>query len=160
MSDTSRTPLWIKLLLGVSLAANLAIVGLVAGFALRGGPLGGKGPGAMGYAMPYVLALPREDRRGVFSALRRDDTLPNRRDRRAQFNAMIDALQTTPLDIPSIEAVLASQADGVTRVQKRAQSEWLSIVSAMSDEERIAYAARIKDVLKRGPDRKKGEPKR
>ena len=83
--DTRRCPLWVKIALALSLAFNLAIVGLAAGFVLRGGPMGARGP-AMGYATPYVLALPRELRREVFGAVRNDKNLPNRRSRGAPNN--------------------------------------------------------------------------
>ena len=147
-----RCPLWVKIVLGLSLAANLAIVGLVAGLVLRGGPLGGNGP-SVGYAMPYVIALPREERRGVFDTVRGNKDLPNRRARRADYAAMIDALRADTLDVAAIQAILARQADGATRVQTAAQDAWIAAVSAMTPDERAAYTTRIEDVLKRGPKR-------
>ena len=38
-SPDTRTPRWVKILLVLSLAANLLIVGAAAGFMLRGGPI-------------------------------------------------------------------------------------------------------------------------
>ncbi|WP_299295655.1 periplasmic heavy metal sensor [uncultured Tateyamaria sp.] len=157
---TKRCPMWVKLLLGVSLALNLAVVGLVAGMVLRGGPLGGKGPVAMGYATPYVIALPRDLRRGVFNGIRRDKTLPDRKARRADYQAMVAVLRATPLDTAAVEDLLRKQADAVTRVQARGQTAWLEAVAGMSDIERAAYADRIEEVLRRGGHRKKGgQPK-
>lgn len=146
---TPRCPLWVKIVLALSLAVNLAIAGLVAGAVLRGGPMGGNGP-AMGYAMPYVIALPREDRRGVFDTVRRDESLPNRRARRADYEAMITALRADPFDAAAIQDILRRQADGVSRVQAVAQAAWLETVAAMSPEERADYTLRIQEVLKRG----------
>ncbi|WP_299724645.1 periplasmic heavy metal sensor [uncultured Tateyamaria sp.] len=149
-----RCPLWIKIALALSLALNLAIAGLVAGFVLRGGPLAGRGP-SMGYAMPYVLALPREDRREVFRTLRNDKDLPDRRARRAAYSEMIAALQATPFEVSAVEAVLARQGEGASRVQAVAQAAWLEAVSGFSDEERLAYTARMQEALDRRKPRKK-----
>ena len=152
--QTRRCPLWVKIVLAVSLAGNLAVVGLVAGVALRGGPLSARGP-SMGYAMPYVVALPREARREVFGAVRKDDKLPDRRARSAQYQEMIAALEATPFDIAAVEAVLERQGAGAARVQATAQAAWLDVVARLSDDERIAYTARIEETLKRrGPPRK------
>ena len=144
-----RTPLWIKILLAVSLALNLAVVGLVAGSSLRGGPMmAGRTP-AMGYAMPYVLALPHELRRNVFGAVRQDKSYPNRRARREEYRRMITALRATPFDAAAVEAVLARQAEGASRVQSSAQAAWLEAVASLSDEERMAYTKRMEDSLER-----------
>jgi len=158
MSDQTqkrRCPVWVKVLLGLSLAFNLGIVGLVGGFVLRSdGPMRGAGPG-LGYAMPYVMALEREVRRAIFEAVREDPSLPSRADRRAHFDDMLVALRADPMDRAAVEAVLARQAQGVSAVQRRAQDEWLSKVEAMSATERAAYADTVEEILKRGPRRGK-----
>ncbi len=158
MSDQTqkrRCPVWVKVLLGLSLALNLGIVGLVGGFVLRSdGPMRGAGPG-LGYAMPYVIALERESRRAIFKAVREDPSLPSRADRRAHFNDMLVALRADPMDRAAVEAVLARQAEGVSAVQRRAQVEWLKKVEDMSASEREAYADTVEDILKRGPKRGK-----
>lgn len=153
-TETRRCPLWIRIALALSLAANLAIVGLVAGFALRGGPMGGRTP-AMGYAMPYVLALPRDLRRDVFRAVRAGKDVPDRRARRAEYRQMIAALQASPFDPAAVQAVLGRQGEGASRVQAVAQAAWLEAVSRLSDGERMEYTARMQDALNRG-----GRPKR
>lgn len=151
---TKRCPLWVKIALAMSLALNLAIIGLVAGFVLRGGPSGARLP-AMGYAMPYVLALPKQMRRDVFDAVRGDDTLPDRRARRAVYGEMISALRATPYDESAVRAILARQADGASRVQAAAQSAWLEALAGMSDAERAAYTENMQEALeRRGPGRK------
>ena len=147
----TRCPLWVKVLLTLSLAANLAIVAMVAGFLLRGpGPLRGGGPG-LSYALPYIVALEKEDRRSVLRAVRDNPDLPDRRARRAHFDEMLTALQADPMDVDAVRTVLARQANGVAEVQAVAQAAWLERVRAMSPEDRSAYAARVEDVLRRGP---------
>ncbi|APX11915.1 periplasmic heavy metal sensor [Tateyamaria omphalii] len=160
MADTEiarRVPVWVKILLGASLAFNLAVVGLVGGLVTRGGPLGGKGPG-MGYATPYVIALPSEQRRVVFGTVRNDPDLPGRGARRAAYRDMVAVLEADPFDRAAVEAILQRQSRGVADVQAVAQGAWLDIVAEMPVEERRAYAQRVSDVAARGgrgkPDRK------
>jgi len=148
-TKTVRCPLWIKIALALSLAVNLAIAGLAAGFALRGGPMAGRAP-SMGYAMPYVLSLPHDMRREVFGAVRRDEGVPDRRARRAEYREMITALQASPFDAAAVRAVLARQAEGASRVQSVAQNAWLDAVARLSDAERMAYTERMQDALDRG----------
>ncbi|WP_299691116.1 periplasmic heavy metal sensor [uncultured Tateyamaria sp.] len=153
-----RCPLWVRILLALSLALNLAIVGLVAGLLTRGpGPLRGGGPG-LSYALPYIVALDRTDRRAVMGAVRNDPSLPDRRSRKAQFDDMLAALRAEPMDRAAVRAVLASQADGVARVQAVAQEAWLDTIEAMSPQERRNYADTVEAVLQKGPRGKRGKP--
>ena len=156
-SDKKRTPVWIKILLALSLALNLAIAGVVAGFILRGGPQGVRGPN-MGYAMPYVLALPREARRDLFGTVRRDDSLPDRQDHRADYRAMIEALSAAPFDANAVQSVLERQSEGATRLQSAGQAAWLQVVREFTDEERAAYVTRLEERMNRKGSSNKNEP--
>lgn len=150
-SNTSkRCPVWVKVVLAASLAVNLAIVGLVAGFVLRGGvPMAGPLPG-MGYATPYMIALPKDARRQVFRAVRDDESLPNRRERRDDYEDMTRAIRATPFDAAAVNAVLDRQVDAQARVQAAARSAWVQTVSGMSGAARAAYADEIAEMLRRG----------
>lgn len=153
-----RCPMWIKVVLGLSLAANLAIVGLVSGMMLRGGPPTARAP-SFGYAMPYVLALPREVRRDVFDTIRADDSLPDRRARRGAYTQMIALLRDDPLDLDAVRVVLNRQAEDAARVQNAAQEAWIGAVSRLSVPERVAYTERMEDAAMRKGTRKKDGPK-
>ena len=163
MTDTNtspprrrRSPLWVRILLSLSLAINLAIAGLVAGLVLRGdGPLRGGGAG-LSYALPYIVALERDERRAVMGAVRGNPDLPDRRARRAQFDDMLTALRAEPLDREAVRAILSRQAGGVAQVQAVAQEAWLDRVAAMTPVERVAYAARVEEILNKGPRGRKG----
>lgn len=155
----TRCPVWVRVVLGLSLALNLAIAGLVAGFVLRGGPVARSG-GGLGYAVPYIVALEREDRRAVFGAIRSDRALPDRRARRAQFDDMLTALRADPMDAARVADILDAQARATSQVQAVAQATWLARVQAMDVTQRRAYADAVERVLERGPRGRDKPPRR
>lgn len=146
-------PRWLKVVLGLSLGLNLAIMGTLAGFWLRSDPPRER-PTSMGYAAPYVIALPRDVRRDVFAAIRSDKTLPDRSARRIHYSDMIEVLRAEPFDRDRAEAILSLQGSEVARIQDVSQSAWLSAVANMDLSERSAYAERIEKVLSRGKHKK------
>ncbi|MEP2642725.1 periplasmic heavy metal sensor [Roseobacter sp.] len=149
----------IKIILGVSLALNLAVGGLVAGAALRHGERGPGGPRGAGfgaYGLPYMIALPPEDRRAVSDAVRqgRDAGVPDRAARRALYLDVVSALRATPFDATALAAALGKQTATTLEVQKSAQEAWLGVVTDMSPDARAAYAQAVEEVLRRGPKRR------
>lgn len=146
-------PRWLKIVLGLSLGLNIVIMGIVAGIWLRNDPPRER-PASMGYAAPYVIALPRDVRRDVFGAIRSDETLPNRSARRVHYSDMIEVLRAEPFDRDRAKAILSLQGSEAARIQDVSQAAWLSAVADMDLSERSAYAERIEKVLSRGERRK------
>ena len=154
-----RSPRWMKALLGVSLAVNLCILGLVAGTLLRpdgGGERFSRSPGLGAFGAPYILALPKQDRRAVFAAMREGsgEELPSRRMRQEMFRDVLTSLRASPFDLDTLENLVANQAAVSVSVQRRAQAAWLDVVAAMDDAERARYADAVEEVLKRGRKRR------
>ncbi len=148
-----------KILFGLSLALNLAVIGIVAGSFLRPEGAGhrlSKSPGMSAFGAPYVLALPKEDRRAVFQILRKAprEEVPNRQMRREMFRDVLVSLRATPFDADALESAVSRQAESSVSVQSRAQRAWLDVVEAMTDAERADYAAKVEDLLSRGPKRR------
>ncbi|MGZ2257561.1 periplasmic heavy metal sensor [Roseobacter sp. A03A-229] len=151
-------PRWIKIMLGLSLALNLAVIGLIGGAVLRHGDgkvAGARNSGFGAYGLPYMIALPREDRRAVGRAVRSAADLPDREARRALYRDVLSALRATPFDATVLSAAVLRQAETAVAVQKTAQAAWLAQVSGMSDAERSAYADAVEEVLQRGPKPRK-----
>lgn len=139
---------------GASLALNLLFVGLIAGAMLRNeGPRGaGKSsPEMRGFGTPYMRALPKETKRALFGTLRDGGYLPSREDRRAAFAQMVAAMRMQPFDPSAVETVLQQQEDRLHTTRLAAQTEWLRLVSGMTDVERAAYADRMEERMRRGP---------
>lgn len=144
----------LRIALGLSVALNLLVAGVVAGAFLRdGGPrdrmvrdldLG-----------PFTEALSQADR----AAIRRDFVarMPAmgeaRRAMRAEFGALLQLLRAEPFDPDAVRQVLAGYR---ARMQERVdlgQDLLLERLAAMTPAARQAFADRLEDRLRRGPGR-------
>lgn len=155
-----RVPIWVKVLLGLSLALNLAVVGAALGVSKRLKNAPG-GPGAVNYALPYVATLERDERRAVGQHVRQkaeSGDLPSRRARREGYREMIALLRAETWDADAAQAVLARQSNETLAVQAAAQGAWLEVMASLSAQERLAYAARLEEFIeKRGRKPRKSE---
>lgn len=108
-----NTGRWLRLALVLSLALNLLVVGLVAGVAARGGPMGRHGGmGDVGFG-PLTGSLSREDRRALRE--RFEASAPDWHDERAavrdDYLALATLLQAEPWDGAAAAAIIARQED-------------------------------------------------
>ncbi|MEM6657257.1 MAG: periplasmic heavy metal sensor [Pseudomonadota bacterium] len=140
---------WVPVVLVISLALNLLIVGIAAGTVLRlKGSDHAKAPPGFGPAL--YRALPKDDRKAMRSelfGLHKNGSLG----RRQGFQDLSDALIATPFDPLAVELLLQQQAQSSAELQATLQARWLERVSLMSDAERQIYAERLEDVVERGP---------
>ncbi|SDW20735.1 Uncharacterized membrane protein [Ruegeria halocynthiae] len=144
---------WMPIFLGVSLALNLLIVGVVLGAVLR---FKGNSPAAAppGFGPALYYALPKSDRkalRGELSDLRGKGSHRRKQD----FSALSQALRDVPFDPAAVETLLEQQSKATANLQNALHQQWLAQISAMNDEERAVYADRLEEVVKRGPRKHK-----
>lgn len=160
-APVARSPLWMRVLLGVSLALNLLVAGLAVGaFARMGGP-GGAHPAPRSLGGAMYRALPREDRRDLLQQVRASDK-PRTPGRVAQAEEIATVLRATPYDGAAMQVVVMRQLDGRQAWQTAMQAAWLERVAAMSPQERAAFADRLEEAAthkkhKRGKADKKGD---
>lgn len=151
---------WRTILLFASLAVNFAVVGVVAGayvnrdrFVPR---LQGMGARDIGFA-PFISALEQEDRRALGRALRGQG--PDPREMGAalqdQFTRLFAALAAEPFDPEAVEAIFEEQQVLLTANQDVGRQALVNQFAQMSQEERMEYAVRLREMLARGPDRDK-----
>jgi len=163
MTDAPQTPLsqpkrivpiWVKVLLAVSLALNFAIAGFVGGSFMRvQREAREEGPGA-GFA--FVRALEREDRRVTLRNMR-DVSRAARRESRQEMAQILEIIRADTLDEAALRVLLEDQVARVGQVQMRMSGRVLDLVVAMSPDARKAYADRVEEFLMSGP-RPKGKP--
>ncbi len=146
----SRIPIWFRIVLGLSLALNLAVVGVVAGAAWRhGGKDRMRGPGHPGGAALY-RALPPDERRAFRDDLRaRHPDLHN--PAQNGQDALIAALRARPFDPQALAAAMSAEAARREVWQRAVQQVWLERVTAMDDAARATFADRIEEISLRHP---------
>lgn len=162
MTDQTPKPrLWLRILLFVSLAANLLVVGLVVGLAFhrdddnkrrhppRPDQIGG----------PLTHALSPEDRREIGRAIWQEYRAdrPNRDSFRAEYDAVLDALRSVPFDRTVVEQSLQRQIDFATQRQRIGQRILLERLTTMSDDERAAFADRLEEGMRRWNERREAK---
>ncbi len=145
-----------KLVLTLSLALNLLVLGLVGGAILGGhGPMMERFRSVdVGFG-PLTDALSRQDRRDLFRQFLRDapDFRAERQAARQDFSQLAAGLRADPWNRGEAEAILARQGDrGRTRLEA-GERLMLDHIQSMTPDERRAFADRIEQALMRkGPE--------
>lgn len=138
-----------RVLLIVSLALNLLVVGVLIGGAVMGRPPASLGGPAVSLG-PFSQALPPGHR----ASLRRDYrkrldahgmTPPNRSAALAEF---LEVLRTEPFDPEKVEAMFDAQRDQSMRGMQTAQDVFLEQLVEMEPSQRAAFADRLEKGLK------------
>ncbi|MEL6685340.1 MAG: periplasmic heavy metal sensor [Pseudomonadota bacterium] len=147
MPTARPSRLW-RIVLVVSLALNLAVVGVVVGSVVSG--RAGDGPPRsfdLGIG-PIARALEPQEKRAVSRSLRQDRSLRNL-DFRGRVNDMVTALRAEPFDADALRALMADQAAAVSDIQTKAQDATLELIVAMTPERRRAFADQVAEELSR-----------
>lgn len=134
-----------RYVLVVSLALNVAIVGMVAGVMLRDRAFG---HAPRGYEMslgPLGQALSPNDRRAIGRALRNDPNLrPFEKDSlRRNVQDFVMALKAQPYSEADLRAVIDQTRSRVGGVEAAATSALVARISEMTGAERNAFADRL-----------------
>lgn len=149
--NSTKTPLWMRITLFVSIALNMLVVGIVAGFFVTGGPDGRADRDRRDSGSLFTRALGPEDRR----VLRREfmANLPEQgRDASSIVSDMqtaLDALRATPFDPQAFAQAISDQSDRRSQREQVGRRVLAARIAAMSDTERTAYADRVEQELKK-----------
>jgi len=157
---TEETPIqakascrWTRALLFISLAGNLAIVGLVGSAVFHARAPGGSERGAMrdpGAAL-FLSALEPADRRAMIARLRDEGRGPkaSRREAHEQFTTLLTALRASPFNAEIALNVLDAQAKSAEARRALGQQFFVDRITSMSDADRAAFADRLEQVISR-----------
>ncbi|PRY24910.1 putative membrane protein [Aliiruegeria haliotis] len=157
-----RSPVWMRVVLFVSLALNLAILGLVGG-AVSGTwrhdedrPIRISRELGLG---PYLMALEKDDRRAILKASRaRKDSLREGRNAwRQAFAESLAVLRSDPFDAMRMADLLEIQNRQAISGWRLGQDILVARLGEMSPEARRAFADDLENGI-RGRDWRKGEP--
>lgn len=151
---THKTPRWVRVVLILSLGANLAVAGMVAG-AFLGHEPGRKGPpifGPTGVGF-YARAMTGDERHALATDLRaqRDVLVEGRRALRQHVTDITAILRADPLDKAALQDAMTAQIDRARTQVGLGSASMVRLVEGMSVEERKDFADRLEAVMNRRP---------
>jgi uncharacterized membrane protein len=147
MADTtSRDGRFMRILLVTSLALNLLVAGLAAGWALR--HAGGAQPSRPDMAGgPLTRALSDADRREIGQRMRQAwrEADGGRADLRDSYDALVADLRAVPFDAARVSARMRQHRERFAMRFEMGQDVLVRHLSRMTEAERRAYADRLED---------------
>jgi uncharacterized membrane protein len=142
----------LKIALGLSLAVNLLILGLVLGALVAVGPGRSRDDDprlrTLGLG-PFAIALPREDRQAVTDRIDRDALRTERRALGESLGQLRAALLADPFDRAAAEAALARSRAATEAAQGQGHRALLDHIETMSAEDRAELVDRLGRALRR-----------
>ena len=150
-AETKSPRLWLRIVLFLSLALNLAVVGVAVGVFARFGPhKDAHPPRGDQVSGVYTHALTAQDRRRIGREMFRNqrNTLPSRQEMAADYAAMVATLRVQPFDADAAGAILHRQIEFGQRRAELGHGLLLQRLTEMSPEERAAYADRLENALR------------
>ncbi|MCP5087197.1 MAG: periplasmic heavy metal sensor [Rhodobacteraceae bacterium] len=142
---------WIKPVFIASLAVNLVILGLIIGAAFGDHHRPGRGLKAPHGVRAYVSAM-TEDQREEFHERTQTSLAGSLKTLRKLSNRnkmVIAAIEATPFSEDALRSAMDQQATDVSVIMSGFQEELIATLSAMNDEERAEYVARMKEQRKK-----------
>lgn len=162
-SPSARPGRGLRIALAVSVALNLAVVGVVAGAVLRGGPPGRAEVSVrdIGFG-PYSRILAPEDRAELRRAFmqRAPDLRRARGQMRQDMAAMAAALRAEPFDSAGLVVVMDRATARTAEMVTLGQSLLVERINAMTPAQRQALADRLEEDNRRGPRAARENPGR
>lgn len=148
---------WPRILLFVSLALNLLIIGIVVGAIVRFDKHGGDDNARRGLQLrelgygPYGQALSPKHRRELADTLKSHEgsLTQNRSEMREHFGSLLSALRASPFDIKAVGDIIATQQSRLSERQELGKTLLLQQIATMSDEERGEFADRLAKRLRK-----------
>ncbi|VDC31190.1 periplasmic heavy metal sensor [Pseudogemmobacter humi] len=146
----ARTRGWVKVLLAVSLALNLAVAGLAAGSWLGHEKGGGTSRRDSGLG-PLASAMTREDWRAMRPAWvsRNPDLGRGAEALRAEYDPLLAALRAEPFEVEALHEALARISESNARRLSAAREVIGGYLAGLDAGPRAAYADRLEAALNR-----------
>jgi uncharacterized membrane protein len=149
---------WLRALLFVSLALNLAVIGVVGG-AMLGKSKRDDAPARVSRELglgPFLAAMEQADRQVLYKMTRErsGDLKAGRSQWRAAFDESFEVLRADPFDTSRMRALIAQQEQAATAGRRLGQDVLLEHLSTMTLEERRDFADRLEQAMRRGRDGK------
>jgi uncharacterized membrane protein len=141
-----------KILLALSLAVNLAVLGVVAGTALKMRYDGERPTATRDIAFgPFTEALSRDQRRALFKGMaERGGNLRQAREQfRSDVAAIAESLRRSPFDAEEFRSLIAQQGARLEVRADEGRQALAALVTSMPEAERLEFADRLEQALQR-----------
>lgn len=151
MDNPKKQPrkLW-RVVMVLSLALNIAVIGAVVGLAISGRGHDGPPQRLMFDFGPLSRALEPADRREIGNQIRKSGTKPYDRDERnSKVIDLANALRQMPFDLDLVAEELNSFHARSEKVQQDAQAAFLEHLASMSSDARMQLADRLESGARR-----------
>ena len=158
-SGWRRAPGWLKLLLIVSLALNVAVIGMIGGTAMRGGEKTANEPG-LDRRQSRILRMVPEARRDAARAIliaRSDEYAAAQAALKQAQMDLIDALRSDPYDRARVSAALEARREASGTVWGIGYEQLEQIAADLNGAERSELADRLEERTRRWLARQEGK---
>ena len=145
-----------RILLGLSLAFNLLVVGAIVGVVSHGPQGRFEPPNLRRVAAPYVGAFDRETKRAMRDDMRARLPDPKKANRAntADYASFLVIVRSETFDAVRATKIMEAQHARVGNVQMVGRKLAIERISAMSRKDRIAYANRFEERLANKKERR------
>jgi uncharacterized membrane protein len=154
VAAAGRSPKGLRIALAISVTVNLVVAGLVAGAVLRGPPEGRDPRDREVTFGPFAEAMRPQDRRALRAEMVR--RAPELGEMRAQMRDDIGkvaaALRSQPFDPAALTAVLEAQEARLNNQLSVGIAALRDFLVALPEADRLAFADRLEQRLKRKDD--------
>ncbi|MEM7211440.1 MAG: periplasmic heavy metal sensor [Pseudomonadota bacterium] len=144
-----------RILLILSLAVNVVVIGMFAGHMIQGDPSGGSSENQIRWIIKLVPEARRDDTREHFRTIR-DDVRATYMQRGNHLTAIAAAIKAEPFSAEALELAMQTRRDGGSARQELVQQHLVSLLESFSDAERAEFAANLEGFLAKLRERSGG----
>ncbi|MEO0344443.1 MAG: periplasmic heavy metal sensor [Pseudomonadota bacterium] len=148
---TTKSPVWVRVLLVGSLAMNFVLIGVASGIAYNFAKSGGRGHTEMAQILgPIASSLPKDTRKHLRRAIvsRRAEFFQIRAQINLTDDAVLEAMAADPFDPSALESALDARRDALTTAISALNGPILDVFSGLSAQERVELAQNIRSKRK------------
>ena len=150
----ARSPGWMKLLLILSLTANLLVIGVVAGYELRDDRRRGGTDRAVGWILEMVPDERRDMAEAHFAEARAAIDAAEG-DRGALMDAVLAAIRAEPYQPAAVQAAMAAYGDSRSERWEVLRERMATLLARLTPDERAAFADNFEERMKRWRERRR-----
>ncbi|MEM1162824.1 MAG: periplasmic heavy metal sensor [Pseudomonadota bacterium] len=144
--QTPSSPRWMKVLLLGSLAVNVAVVGVIVGFMMKGTPERGS-ERQIYWIMQFVPETRQDDARALFRG-RRDSIRDLMRDQNTSLDQILIAIRAEPYSPETLEAAMKDRRGSADKRRIMVEEGLLELLQTFSQDERAYFADQMEEQLK------------